>query len=112
MPELRYDLLGQIDEVGEVMLASPFLQNAFDCGGPDQDRPDRRQTLAKLLRGDMIARSHAPSAATRARKHLLRQRLFWVRLRTMLRNRMRAILDLLLQTITDVSTSLDMTESK
>jgi transposase len=29
----------------------------------------------------------------RARKHLLRQRLFWVRLRTMLRNRMHAILD-------------------
>ncbi len=37
MLELLYDLLGQIDEVGEVMLAGPFLQDAFDCGGPDQD---------------------------------------------------------------------------
>src|SRR5437762_13413725 len=56
------------------------------------DRLDA-QMLAKLLRGDLIAQSHAPGAATRARKHLLRQRLFWVRLRTMVRNRMHAILD-------------------
>ena len=56
------------------------------------DRLDA-QMLAKLLRGDLIAHSHAPSAGTRARKHLLRQRLFWVRLRTMLRNRIHAVLD-------------------
>src|SRR6266513_1845232 len=56
------------------------------------DRLDA-QMLAKLLRGDLIAQSHAPSATTRARKHLLRQRLFWVRLRTMLRNRIHAVLD-------------------
>src|SRR5437868_11805731 len=34
-----------------------------------------------------------PAQRPGARKHLLRQRLFWVRLRTMLRNRMHAILD-------------------
>ena len=106
-----YDLLGQIDEVGEVMLAHPYKTRLIAEAQIKTDRIDA-QALAKLLRGDLIAQSHAPSAATRARKHLLRQRLFWVRLRTMLRNRMRAILDLLLQTITDVSTSLDMTESK
>src|SRR5439155_26663426 len=32
------------------------------------DRLDA-QMLAKVLRGDLIAQSHAPSAATRARKH-------------------------------------------
>ena len=105
-----YDLLGQIDEVGEVVLAHPYKTRLIAEAQIKTDRIDA-QTLAKLLRGDLIAQSHAPSAATRARKHLLRQRLFWVRLRTMLRNRMRAILDLLLQTITDVSTSLDMTEA-
>ena len=111
MLELVYDLLGQIDEVGEVMLAHPYKTRLIAEAQIKTDRIDA-QALAKLLRGDLIAQSHAPGAATRARKHLLRQRLFWVRLRTMLRNRMRAILDLLLQTITDVSTSLDMTESK
>jgi transposase len=87
-----YDLLGQIDKVGEVVLAHPYKTRLIAEAQIKTDRIDA-QTLAKLLRGDLIAQSHAPSAATRARKHLLRQRLFWVRLRTMLRNRMHAILD-------------------
>jgi len=87
-----YDLLGQIDEVGEVVLAHPYKTRLIAEAQIKTDRIDA-QALAKLLRGDLIAQSHAPSAPTRARKHLLRQRLFWVRLRTMLRNRIHAILD-------------------
>src|ERR1700751_3059847 len=87
-----YDLLGEIDEVGEVVLAHPYKTRLIAEAQIKTDHLDA-QILAKLLRGDLIAQSHAPSAATRARKHLLRQRLFFVRLRTMLRNRMHAILD-------------------
>src|SRR6266481_7157393 len=87
-----YDLLVQIDGIDEVVLAHPYKTRLIAEAQIKTDRLDA-QMLAKLLRGDLIAQSHAPSAATRARKHLLRQRLFWVRLRTMLRNRMHAILD-------------------
>jgi len=86
------DLLGEIDEVGQVVLAHPYKTRLIAEAQVKTDRIDA-QTLAKLLRGDLIAQSHAPSAATRVRKHLLRQRLFWVRPRTMLRNRIHAILD-------------------
>ncbi len=87
-----YDLLGEIEAVGEVVLAHPYKTRLIAEAQIKTDQLDA-QNLANLLRADLIAQSHAPSAATRARKHLLRQRLFWVRLRTMLRNRMHAILD-------------------
>ena len=87
-----YDLLGEIKQVDEVVLAHPYKTRLIAEAQVKSDRIDA-QALATLLRGDLIAQSHAPSATTRARKHLLRQRLFWVRLRTMLRNRMHAILD-------------------
>jgi transposase len=87
-----YDLLGKIDGIDQVVLAHPYKTRLIAEAQIKTDKIDA-QMLAKLLRGDLIAQSHAPSAATRARKHLLRQRLFWVRLRTMLRNRMHAVLD-------------------
>src|SRR5437763_169084 len=87
-----YDLLGEIKQVDEVVLAHPYKTRLIAEAQVKSDRIDA-QALATLLRGDLIAQSHAPSATTRARKHLLRQRLFWVRLRTMLRNGMHAILD-------------------
>ncbi len=79
-----YDLLAKIEGIDEVVLAHPYKTRLIAEAQIKTDRLDA-QMLAKLLRGDLIAQSHAPSAATRARKHLLRQRLFWVRLRTMLR---------------------------
>jgi transposase len=87
-----YDLLVEIEAVGEVVLAHPYKTRLIAEAQIKTDQLDA-QNLANLLRAHLIAQSHAPSAATRARKHLLRQRLFWVRLRTMLRNRMHAILD-------------------
>lgn len=87
-----YDLLGRTEGVGEVVLAHPYKTRLIAEAQIKTDHLDA-QILAKLLRGDLIAQSHAPSAMTRARKHLLRQRLFFVRVRTMLRNRMHAILD-------------------
>jgi transposase len=46
-----------------------------------------------LLRGNLLARVHILRRETRARKNLLRQRLYWAGLRTMLRNRIHALLD-------------------
>src|SRR5438094_8432041 len=86
-----YDLLAKIGGIDEVVLAHPYKTRLIAEAQIKTDRIDA-QALAKLLRGDLIAQSHVPSAPTRARKHLLRQRLFWVRLRTMLLNRIHAIL--------------------
>lgn len=87
-----YDLLGELPQVERVVLAHPYKTRLIAEAQIKTDQIDAR-TLAQLLRAELVAQSHAPCAATRARKHLLRQRLFWVRLRTMLRNRTHAILD-------------------
>jgi transposase len=46
-----------------------------------------------MLRGDFIARAYVPGKATRQRKEVLRQRLYWARLRTRIRNRIHALID-------------------
>ena len=51
------------------------------------------RALAFLLRLNAVPRAHVPRLATRRRKEVLRQRLFWVRERTKLRNRIHALLD-------------------
>lgn len=43
--------------------------------------------------GDLIARAYVPSPATRRRKEVLRQQLYWARLRTRIRNRVHALID-------------------
>jgi transposase len=50
-------------------------------------------TLADLLRADLVPRAHIPTQETRKLKEMVRQRLFLVRLRTMLKNRIHALLD-------------------
>jgi len=87
-----YDVLKEIEQVEEVVLAHPYKTRLIAEAQIKNDRIDA-QMLAKLLRGDLVARSHAPSAAARARKQLLRQRLFWALVRTMLRNLIHALLD-------------------
>lgn len=66
---------------------------------PANKRLDRRSafrddsaTLAHLLRADLIPQAYAPSKEIRAAKRVLRQRMFFVRVRTMLKNRIRALL--------------------
>src|SRR5436190_7592264 len=59
-----YDLLAKIDGIDEVMLAHPYKTRLIAEAQIKTDRLDA-QMLAKLLRGDLIAQSHAPSAATR-----------------------------------------------
>jgi transposase len=87
-----HDLLEEIDEIEEVVLAHPLKTRLIADAQIKTDRLDA-YALAILLYGNLIAPAHIPCKITRARKNLLRQRLYWARLRTMLRNRVHALLD-------------------
>jgi transposase len=87
-----YDLVSQIKGVEEVVLAHTLKTRLIAEAQVKTDRLDAL-ALATLLRGNLIAPAHVPSAATRARKELLRQRLYWARLRTRIRNRIHALID-------------------
>src|SRR5438876_1149025 len=89
---LIHDLLEEIEEVEEVVLAHPLKTRLIADAQIKNDRLDA-YALGTLLRGELVARTHIPGRETRARKNLLRQRLYWARLRTMLRNRIHALLD-------------------
>lgn len=86
-----HDVLSEIEPVEEVVLAHPYKTRVIAEAQIKSDKLDARM-LAQLLRGNLIARAHAPSWQTRQRRFLLRQRMFWVRLRTMVRNRVHALL--------------------
>jgi transposase len=89
---LTHDVLEGIEEVEEVVLAHPLKTRLIADAQIKTDRLDAF-ALGTLLRGNLVARAHIPRRQTRARKNLLRQRLYWARLRTMLRNRIHALLD-------------------
>jgi transposase len=89
---LIHDELEELDQVEEVVLAHPHKTRLIADAQIKTDRLDAH-ALGTLLRGNLVARAHVPSRQSRARKNLLRQRLYWARLRTMLRNRMHALLD-------------------
>jgi transposase len=84
-----YDWLTEL--VDEVILAHPTKVRAIADARIKTDTIDSR-TLAHLLRADLIPAAYAPSKETRAVKRVLRQRMFFVRLQTMLKNRIRALL--------------------
>lgn len=84
-----YDWLEEVAE--EVVLAHPTKVRAIAEARIKTDAIDS-ETLAHLLRADLIPAAHAPSKDIRARKRVLRQRLFFVRVQTMLKNRIQALL--------------------
>src|SRR5438093_9270758 len=87
-----YEVLEGMEGIEEIVLAHPYKTRVIAEAQIKTDRLDAR-ALASLLRVDMVARAHIPCKATRQRKEQLRQRLFWVRLRTRLRNRVHALVD-------------------
>lgn len=87
-----YDWLDQIEELDEVQLAHPYRVKAIAAAQVKTDSVDAG-TLADLLRANLIPRAHIPSQETRALKEMVRQRLFLVRMRTMVKNRIHALLD-------------------
>lgn len=86
-----YDLLHEIEAVADVTLANPYKTRVIAEAKIKTDKLDARW-LAVLHRGELIAESHASSAEARHLKELLRQRSFFVRQRTSLRNRVHLLL--------------------
>jgi transposase len=84
-----YDWLDEIAE--DVVLAHPAKVRAIAEARIKNDRIDS-ETLAQLLRADLIPAAYAPSKETRAIKRVLRQRMFFVRVQTMVKNRIHALL--------------------
>jgi len=85
-------LLQEIDTIEEVLLANPLKTRLIADAQIKTDGLDAK-ALATLLRGDLIARAYVATKPTRQRKELLRQRLYWARLRTGIRNRIHALVD-------------------
>ena len=87
-----FDLLGEVDGVEEVVLANPGKTRIIADAQIKTDKLDAR-ALCTLLRGQLVARAYAPDREARSKKDVLRQRIFWVRVRTRLRNRVHVLLD-------------------
>jgi transposase len=75
-----------------VQLANAYKVRVIAEAQVKTDKIDAR-ALANLLRGDLIPRLHVPSPPNRCRKNVLRQRVFWIRQRTMIRNRVHILVD-------------------
>ena len=87
-----HDLLEETPGVSEVILSHPAKNRIIAESMHKNDRFDAH-ALATLLRGDFICRVHVPAREVRAQKNILRQRLWLVRMRTRVRNRIHNIID-------------------
>jgi len=87
--EPMYDWLDEVAE--EVTLAHPLKVRAIADARIKTDKIDA-ETLAHLLRADLIPAAYAPGQETRQVKRVLRQRRFQVQVRGMVKNRILALL--------------------
>lgn len=79
------------DLVKEIKVAHPLKTRAIAEARIKTDSIDAA-TLAHLLRSDLIPEAYAPSRETRDKKYFLRYRASLVRIRTMLKNIVHAVL--------------------
>lgn len=87
---VMYDWLEE--ELDEVKLAHPLKVKAIAEAKIKTDKIDAK-TLAHLLRCDLVPEAYVPGKDTRAIKNILRQRMFLVKLSTMVKNRIHLIID-------------------
>jgi len=87
---LMYDWLEE--EIDGVKLAHPLKVKAIAEAKVKTDKIDSK-ILAHLLRCDLLPESYVPSQSARLVRQVLRQRIFYVRVQTMLKNRIRTIID-------------------
>lgn len=85
-----YDTLDQRNI--KVVLANPLKTKAIASAKVKTDKLDAR-ILAHLLRADLIAESYVPEGNIREMRALVRHRLSLVQMRTMLKNKVHAIVD-------------------
>ena len=87
-----YETLEPMGCVASITLSHPYKTRAIAEAKVKTDRLDARM-LATLLRGDLVAKAHICSKASRSAKSGLRQRMYWVKLRTGIRNRVHSLID-------------------
>jgi transposase len=87
---VMYDLLE--NELEVVHLAHPLKVRAIAEARIKTDRIDSR-ILAHLLRCDLLPTAYVRPKADRTNQQVLRQRMFWVRVRTMVKNRIHVLID-------------------
>jgi transposase len=101
---VMYDLLEALEGVESVELAHPQKVRAIAEAKIKTDKIDSH-ILAQLLRADLIPGAYIPGKQTRSYKEMIRQRVFLVRMRTRLKNRIHVLLDRLhipLPSVTDL----------
>lgn len=101
---VMYDLLEEIEGVESVELAHPQKVRAIAEAKIKTDKIDSH-ILAQLLRADLIPAAYIPGKQTRSYKEMIRQRVFFVRMRTRLKNRIHVLLDRVhvpLPSVTDI----------
>jgi len=87
-----YEVLEKITAVKQIVLANAYRVRLIAETQIKTDKLDARK-LAMLLRLGAIPSCHIPSREIRMRKDVLRQRAYWVRRRTGLRNRVHRIIE-------------------
>jgi transposase len=87
---VMYDLLEP--ELAVVHLAHPLKVRAIAEARIKTDRIDSK-ILAHLLRCDLLPTAHVRPKAERLTQQVLRQRMFLVRVRTMVKNRIHVLID-------------------
>jgi transposase len=87
-----HDTLEESATVAAVLVSHPAKNRIIADAQIKTDKVDA-QALGTLLRGRFFAQVHVPSREARAQKNVLRRRLWLARLRTMIRNRIHALLD-------------------
>lgn len=85
-------LYDELAEELEVVLANPMKTRLIAEARIKTDELDA-ESLAHLLRADLVARAYAPSSQSRDVRNLLRYRMFLVRTRTAFKNATHAVLD-------------------
>ena len=87
---VMYDWLDDICD--DVVLAHPLKVKAIADAKIKTDKIDAT-VLAHLLRADLVPEAYAPSEKSRELRIALRERMFYVRLRTMVKNRVVTVFD-------------------
>jgi len=86
-----YEILEKISNVASITLANPYKVRLIAEAQIKTDKISSR-TLAMLLRVGVIPACHIPDRKTRDRKEVLRQRAYWVKLRTAVRSRIHSLI--------------------
>ena len=76
----------------KVVLANPLKTKAIASAKIKTDKVDAR-ILAHLLRADLVAESYVPQGSIREMRALVRHRLSLVKMRTMIKNKVHAVID-------------------